>query len=266
MVVMIHGFNNDEGVARRRYATLHRALLACAARPGDSERLIDERSVWFFWPGDRYGVVGFRRNIGVAQDAARRLADYLISVRSSAGTRPQEIRVVAHSLGCRLLLELSLLLDQARSADRGAPQIRDTCLMAAAVPTALCEDGNIFGSRPEVSGPRPARIEQVLFSGRDKALLAFRFGGAEEGAGRLPHAVGRTGLPRRRWHYPVDTGLGHGDYYGHPKSAGEVTRLFDIVRSRSLPEHNIVRAEFEAGELLTRSIPDRRIGGLPAEE
>jgi hypothetical protein len=257
IILLVHGYNNDKAQAEESYAALTKHV------PDDQPQLRDQ--IWmFFWPsyveritGEsvdestslsmRHSTAGTESNIVLsiptysqqvlkARDVGRELGRYLRGLERSENL-PTEIVFVAHSLGCRVVLEaLRELLAQSTTQDTRA-RVPCMCLMAAAVPTFMVEDGERLGSAAELP-----QMSYILHSRADLVLrVAFPFGqgaaslldldGAE---GWLPEAVGRNGHPLGVWLRRANTGLGHSEYWTHPSTAPAVLRAVGKGTTRGL--------------------------------
>jgi pimeloyl-ACP methyl ester carboxylesterase len=256
MLILVHGYANPEARARKSYDTLVSRL----RRSWPDQRLPE---VWYFyWPGDLVapGIsqVSFSLQIRRAEQAGKLLAEWLY--RRRADDLSPEAILVAHSLGCRLVLEALALLD-ARTKDSRSrhTHVARTCLMAAAVPVSLCQQGKLLGTR------RDGRNELVLWSNRDVVLTWLFPIGEAAGLDRLARrSVGSTGQPEDRWQQPrrPSTGLGHGDYYGDQGTAHDIAG--QLLRWRvpreppvrtlaerrpSQPAHSLPESTLEARQL-----------------
>jgi hypothetical protein len=122
---------------------------------------------------------------------------------------------VAHSLGCRLTLEL--LQRFLQSMQQIQVVFGPVSLMAAAVPVGTAQrDG-------ELGGVIQAVKSQVLYSTADRVLqLAFPIGETAARDGFFPQAVGRHGNPSV-WSSPtLRMNYAHGDYWPGKESASAV--------------------------------------------
>ena len=183
----------------------------------------------FYWPGDanppfgRWLAAGLRRTLSgasymlqirTAGDAAQRLFQWFCP--DSPPTRQPEVSIVAHSLGCRLALELLAQLAGQRPTAR--PRVTKVILMAAAVPRYMVEERG----RLREAVALPQRII-ALHSTADRTLnWMFRLGEAQEylvDAGDALRwtargAIGRHGLPSlSNGHNVFAWRADHGDYW-----------------------------------------------------
>lgn len=154
---------------------------------------------------------------GNAETSGESLAELVMHL-----SEKQEVILVGHSLGCRVVLEAVRRIAIARERDQrpGGAHVSSVCLMAAAVPTGEC-DGREARYRRRSDEPK----ELVLYSGHDWVLrpgygLAEWFYDSKDG-----RAVGATGQPEKRWkdgsvgEDPKDTKLGHTQYWKSKTSA-----------------------------------------------
>jgi hypothetical protein len=222
-IVMVHGFNNNDGEAAAAYDGFRQRQLEDFGSGTDLISL-NRRLGDAFWTGDAdwgwfdlvdFGVysqaVGFARRTGAElRELILRLPDLL------------EVEFIGHSLGCRLILEA---LELFREHGDG-PAIRRVCLMAAAVPMEMLEPGGRYNDLLSDLAARGTRV-LVLHSKQDTVLhYAFGVGQAMAGPGeRSSRALGREGpspmLPG--YHATLDeaemAGANHGDYWGHSGTA-----------------------------------------------
>jgi pimeloyl-ACP methyl ester carboxylesterase len=273
LIVTIHGFHNSEGKARCSYMEFRKALRAALWIDDETEL----GSFWgFHWPSDHprgaISLATYSVRVKTAELAGLKLANYLATMKH----RP-EVILVAHSLGCRVALETVKYIREMGCNYRGA-RVRALCLLAAAVPTHLCEreEGTCEGEEGPCEGEegtgegeeRPfAKTvagcgEYVFHSTRDRVLqLAFakgQFAVRERGP-----AVGLRGAPLHRWHRTVPTGLGHSDYWSDYHVAEHVGRVLGRTGARRLRENKLVEQDgrSEEGELEEGYLPSHQIGG-----
>lgn len=243
VLVLIHGYNNTEDDADASYAAFDDVFDPRA------------RAFWpvahFFWPGDKpWGALSrasYPMEIGAARDAARELATFLAALTGPHGTRPS-VAFVAHSLGCRLLLEL--LHIATTSLQR--LDVPVACLMAAAVPVTRVDVNGAL--RAAAQSPRRA----IVMHSPDDAVLkwAFRLGQLAAGEGFASRAVGRFGEPRRGlWAVSMPTRHGHGDYWPSRDCADEVARQLGATPAREVAPRPLLRRR------LPREILPGRISG-----
>jgi len=213
VIVLVHGFNNHYGEASVAY---HGFRLRQYEHGGPQfippalEGLLAD----LFWPGDagwwglfdRGDFLVYPAAVSTARDAAPRLARHLRSMPTL-----RTVHFIAHSLGCRIVLET---IDDLRQ--HGGPTVGKVCLMAAAVPVFEVQSGGNLSAAMEY-----AKEMRILYSD-DDAVLRYAFPPGQTLAsgseGRFPTALGLHGPP------PGVAGqidsidindAGHSDYWGH---------------------------------------------------
>jgi pimeloyl-ACP methyl ester carboxylesterase len=248
IIVLVHGFANDEDQAMAKYETLLRQL---------PDARIATSTYGFFWPGDtgvaKLNPFAYPFRLEPAHRSAELLGRWLAGLDANT-----QVILVAHSLGCRIVLEAVLqMMDEAANQHRMFPDVTSLLLMAAAVPTQMCRPNpplGRYGSRPG------SRRDIVLYSGNDGALFgAFPFGEVI-GERRLGTAVGHAGKPRDRWDKGFDTGLDHGDYYAAPVSAEYLIGAWGYTRPRPLPAAYLARRRLVSAALSACPLPKNRLG------
>jgi len=267
IVILVHGFNNDWAEASKNYRDFAQQLDSVAGG-----RLIshDWAQVWkLFWPGyvvrplspvheERPDVLphlhdpadeekhfvqsafSYSRQVKKAPDVGAALADFL----DAHGAL--EVVFVAHSLGCRVVLEALRAL-KAKGHDLRV-RLKGTCLMAAAVPTYMVADVST-GSIGTMIRDSPSM--RVLYSGRDTVLRwAFPPGQWLANEGARTEAVGLRGGPRGAWRARDDSGLRHGHYWSHASTAPHGLRLMGLAPA--VRDHLSGMSEFAP---IARSLP-----------
>lgn len=250
LLILIHGFNMTRQRAADALAGFHRRLSSGSARP-----LPD---TWFFyWPGDhedpRLSAVTYSVAVETAKTAGERLGQLLTELSPS-----QEVILVGHSLGCRVLLHALRYVAGAHARGTPSAQVVMACLMAAAVPEGRCQGlHQIYGS--DVIKP----AIHVMYSRNDCVLhRIFPLGQKLKGEVMGP-AVGYLGGPPERWAEPRrETGLGHGDYLTAPESAATVAKMIDptlpqTLAARKLPHERCLKKPRWLGQ---RKLPSRDLG------
>jgi len=220
--LLIHGYNVRPEDARDSFELLFRTV----ERFGELPPLLRFRSWLVYWRA--YASLGlasgkavvspltYAQQVPAACIAAQALRRYIDD--HSKNTKPQ-ITIIAHSLGCRLALEL--LESYAKSPGPHIPHFPAAIFMAAAVPTYFFEELVLLWRGALLPTKRV-----VLFSGKDWVLTrAFRLGQTLAGEGTLPHAVGATGRPPSGfWTGVLPTENSHSGYFGDKNAASEVLR------------------------------------------
>ena len=257
-LVLVHGYNNNEGEAAVAYLAFRRreyALYEDLVVGSLEARLADS-----FWPGDAawpgpldwLDFFFYPAAVPVARDRAPGpLAD---AIRRVPGI--VVVDFVGHSLGCRVVLETIRNLRQA-----GGPAIGRVCLMAPAVPLEQIGQAGTYG--PMLRELQAANVEiRVLHSSAD-SVLGFAFVPGQLVAGEPTRgALGRDGPP------PDMPGAGanvserriagaeHSDYWGYnddeaSQSASREAGLFLglAMRPREVGVPRTVAAPRAAGDV-----------------
>jgi pimeloyl-ACP methyl ester carboxylesterase len=228
LLLLVHGFNNSEGVAFASYRDFMTNIGPAWAA----------QSAGVFWPGDgrtedMLARAGWRSVLlsaasypyqpqraveaaGYLADIVSRACVFRAKVAARRGRRSAElvINVVGHSMGCRLALELLRLLRSALTAGARL-RVRHVALMAAAVPAYhVAKRGELEQALTT------AELTTVYWSRRDQVLrFLFPLGQALERPfprGWWPQQrralgrVGATGSARLR---SVEVALGHSGYW-----------------------------------------------------
>ncbi|WP_353447386.1 alpha/beta hydrolase [Sphingomonas aerolata] len=265
LVLLIHGYNNDRDTALRSYYEFLKNL-------GDPWRKL---AAGLFWPGDGISSTGKQRQPGFlsrmcgtatyswqpfrAQQAANYLNELLMTTNRARGNiarllghtvRPLTLNIVAHSIGCRLTLELIRLLQGLISSDQ--LRVRSVTLMAAAVPLYHVEERGLLESALQT-----AETTRVLWSRADVTLKYwFRLGQSLErhvSRGFLlssRQALGRSGLSLPPRVNSEETQLNHSDYW---KSSLAAKRVREDLNKR-------VGVSATSEPLVSRALPFRRLG------
>jgi hypothetical protein len=255
IVLLVHGFNVPILGARDSFQRFERHLENLDRRTFDHERLrrLKEDCCWVTWPGDSWVPfargIAYWRKVGIARAAAVAFADYLrglISVKQ----RP-EIIIIAHSLGCRMVLEAL------RAIDRPIPAMT-VVLMAAAVPVEMIEAGGHLAETRAV-----VEDQRVLYSEWD-TVLANLFAPGQWAAARMGRdipikryeAVGSRGLPkqgawtRRRQMLLHD----HGHYWSEETAAFIVASWLGVSLASDVPD----RVQREGRSVADSQAPEDR--------
>lgn len=273
LILLIHGYNNSEREADEAYRGFEAMQRRLAALPEDAP-VAHDRLVDVYWPGDAdWGIVSplyYPWSIRRARETARALAATLKEAVRASGYK--RVDIVAHSMGCRLTLEVLKEL-------RGTPELYlgRIALMAGAVPTSMLE----HGGRNRLREAWEEVLQDgalSLYSGNDAVLAAaFPLGQtvAGRGEGFFPTALGHE-----HWASPNPpaalaqneiTGAGHSDYWGWNRERFEQgnhanRRVKDFLRldqagsreteSRVTPERTTAPPR-EAGEHGSGDQPER---------
>ena len=216
-LLLIHGYNNNLKAGEEAYAGFE-AMQRELAGLGADTPVAGGRLIQVYWPGDAdWGLVSplfYPWSIERAKETAAALADTLARAARESGHK--QLDIVAHSMGCRLTLEL---LKQLR--DKSDITVGRVVLMAGAVPTFMLEP------RPDKQKLREAfdavlsEAGLSLYSSSDKVLAyAFPIGqtAAPGPEGFFPTALGHelwadTAAPVKLAQQE-DPGADHSDYWG----------------------------------------------------
>jgi predicted alpha/beta hydrolase family esterase len=246
LLLLVHGFANDEDEAHAAFEAFQSALAATA--DFDPSTL---GSVWeFHWPGNHPGnalidLATFAARIPSAAYSGEKLAQYLEHLGQTHYLKArQQLFIVAHSLGCRAALQAIRIISK-NPAYQG-PTIQGVFLLAAAVPVAECLPAEFYqppGSYQPLGG---GAGEYVFCSRSDKALHPLVFGTGERQFGEQGPAVGRDGKPDHRWTARRRTGLQHGQYWS---DAGVAEFIAACLRSWPVPLPEIGLPEEELGSV-----------------
>jgi predicted alpha/beta hydrolase family esterase len=262
LFLLVHGFANDEQEAHASFEAFQSALAATACF--DSGLL---GSVWeFHWPGNHPGnsvidVATFAARVPNAGWSGVNLARFLEHLGQTHYLKArQQLFIVAHSLGCRAVLEAMREISE-NPAYQG-PTIQGVFLMAAAVPVAECLPAEFYHPPGSYQSPGGDAGEYVLYSRRDGVLGKLVFGTGQRTYGEPGNAVGRNGLPDHRWTARRETGLRHGGYWGSARVAEYIAaRLHSWpvpLPEVDLPEEELGSAEITGPRQVTgRQEPSR---------
>jgi pimeloyl-ACP methyl ester carboxylesterase len=241
-LILIHGFNNTDSEAAEAYFGFRNRETQIFG-PSDPFTW-ENRFGDTFWPGDadwwsffdKLDFLIYPKAVHTTLPAANALATLLWQMPNL-----ERIDLIAHSLGCRVVLEALLLL-----RNRPLPAIRRIVLMAAAVPSEMLERGGRFYDLLAELVAAGTTIH-VLHSRQDIVLhYAFPPGqllaGASEASvralgrdGPTPFMPGSPGMLTEK----EIPGAGHGDYWGPSNTdasrmateeAGRFLALGDIGR------------------------------------
>lgn len=211
-VVLVHGFNNhygEAGAAYHGFRIRQYERTAPSLVPPALEAILAD----LFWPGDAawglFDLVDFLvypAAVETARDAAPLLARHLRSMPTL-----RTVHFVAHSLGCRVVLES---IDDLRR--NGGPTVGKVCLMAAAVPVLNVQSGESLARAMEHTG------EVRILHSSDDVVLRYAFPPGQTLAtgneGFFPTALGLHGptiwVVGRIDPVPIN-GANHGDYWGN---------------------------------------------------
>lgn len=217
--LLIHGYNNDEPDAQTAYKGFDR-LQRQLSGISEQQPVMGGRVVEVYWPGDaKWGIFSclyYMGSIANALESARLLAEALGAAADARGFL--NVDVVAHSMGCRLTLELLKQLATVSNIRVGR-----VVFMAAAVAIEMLEP------EPDTNGLRRAYDNVLtdgavsLYSRHDMVLaIAFPMGQtlAPGHEGFFPTALGHAPWhgtkvpPQLQSQQYENNGAGHSDYWG----------------------------------------------------
>ena len=226
--LLIHGFNNSKESACESYLNFRKSLRKQSRYLTNSVNIVS-----IYWPS-RASILPLIRypwGLNQAKDVGPSLAECLLRPDGSGLIR-QDMVLIGHSLGCRLILEtLNSLTGTPAVNERHRIKI---FLMAAAIPVGLVRSGRRLREGLEFAHERTA-----MFSCQDGGLIsAFKIGqtAARRGEGLFPEAVGRNGNPNDgAWtdRQPMHD-YGHFDYWKGKESAQNVASSFDTTIRKPL--------------------------------
>jgi pimeloyl-ACP methyl ester carboxylesterase len=258
ILVFVHGFGNSKDKAESSYWKMIDQL-AWNVGAGQMSRL---GPIWeFYWPGDqihwREGVGpirGYRRSLKETPDVGRLLAGFL-----ARRPRGQDVYVVAHSMGCRITLEVLKAVRDGSLPTRGAA-VRGTFLMAAAVPIRHCS-ADVNEAKYAIAAA--SCVESILYSNNDRVLqMAFRAGQNKRGP-EGGEAVGFAGGPPQRWKNRERTGFGHSDYWGSRAASLAIARELGVEPTRGTPIASLPESKLPILGVPIKRLKRRLLGERP---
>jgi pimeloyl-ACP methyl ester carboxylesterase len=243
---LIHGYNIAPQGAAEAYSALFDLMKELHILPA----FVESRSWLLYWAGYTSGGLAtgktpiapftYAHQIPSACVAAGALKRYLDEKSTSA-----HINLIAHSLGCRLVLEL--LQSYATEWNR-KPVFENIFLMAPAVPVFLLEHLSRLSR-----GPSMAKRVVVMCSERDMVLRGlFPLGQTVAREGVLPEAVGTRGNPLGRWTKTESTTNSHSNYFFDGQTAIALARTFGQATASALPRNSLRLA---LGGRTSRTLP-----------
>ena len=237
---VVHGFNNTQAQAEASYQTLIDRLMPSFARMGVGRA--PDVIVRVQWPGDAavgpisaLDFIGYPVDIDRAREAAIVLQNFLAAVRAAGGAA-LKISVIAHSLGCRLMLELLTGFVADPYAD-----FELLVLMAPAVPVDLVDASR--GADATLAGTNIVPRHFLKFHSLSDVVLQYAFPAGQElawnlgiEAGWYVEAVGRHGDPPAFANpQSVAVAIGHGDYWADDDVRDAILIAFDPATRGRLP-------------------------------
>lgn len=215
-VILVHGFNAAPEGSSKSFDQFRSHLIRLAPRLNRDVKTLT-------WPGR---ALYWNAVVRAKGDIAIVLARYLAR---AAIRQPEQLVFVAHSLGCRLVLEA---LQRLSLTERGAilPRVQ-LFLMAAAVPTRAVAIGT-----PLQSALSACRRAEIYYSRTDEILgTVFTFGQLGD-TGSFTEAVGWSGEPTELWqgrrHHM--SGYLHGSYWKSETVAYRIALSLRAVEAKPL--------------------------------
>jgi len=227
LVVLVHGYNNTFDDAKTAFSAFRDRERELAQLPINRPLADNRIFLEIYWPGDAdWGILSFLFYMGSLENA-RKTADRLapaFAELAKGAPMPLEIDVVAHSMGCRLSLELIKLLVAVPNV-----QLTHVVLMAGAVSTFMLEpapDNQRLRQAYDAMLGGGGGLAKSLYSPADAVLtFAFPIGQtlASGDEGTCPTALGHEywaspTVPGNLDQYEVQ-GAGHSDYWGWREGA-----------------------------------------------
>jgi hypothetical protein len=264
LVILVHGLD----VSAAKATSTYQSFVDEVTKADDQLAAQSFCAYWgFHWPSDHSGPHGVSKIVAKSEyssrvEFARSAGEQLADLLSRLGSH-QEVYFVAHSLGCRVVMETLFKISRWQVPWLGA-SVKGAFLMAAAVPWLFCTEEPPGGDPaliPHFFKKRPAEpVEWVFYSDNDSALnKAFKIGQWLHGEGG-GEAVGRQGLPPGRWCHPVKTDLDHPDYWPNKDIILRVPHMLGLQTERDQPDR-ILGNRRPAHRLLPRiSFPHRSVG------
>jgi len=252
LLILIHGYNNDQINALKSY----QQFLELQEEIKDFSANILE----VFWPGDNWeGFLYYMQSIGKVKEVAKLFAQDIYNAASARGFLV--IDFIAHSLGCRLILEtINILLSLQRNEKVPGLVIRNVVFMAGAVPVNYLNERGILRDSVEYF-----KGALSLFSQSDSVLhYGFPIGQTLAREGIFPVALGR-----RKWadgnnvvprlNQINNQGANHSDYWGADskkpdilKNTAKYVRTF--IDMGAIPNRKIVTRNTSTYNSLSRDI------------
>jgi len=264
LVILIHGLDVSAAKATSTYQSFIDEVTK-------TDALLAAKSFcayWgFHWPSDHSGPYGvsaavakslYPTRVETAGRAGRQLADLLSRLGSH-----QEVYFVAHSLGCRVVMETLFEISKCHGPWPGA-SVKGAFLMAAAVPWLFCTEdppGGDPADIPHFFKKRPSEpVEWVFYSDNDSALnKPFKLGEWLHGEGG-GEAVGRLGFPLGRWRYRVETRLDHSDYWPNKEIILQVPEMLGLQTEYGPTDRALGNKQPAIRSLPRISFPQRSLG------
>jgi pimeloyl-ACP methyl ester carboxylesterase len=265
IVFLVHGYNNDQDFATKAFGGCETMQRELAGLVDGGDYAQGWHIVRVFWPGDADWSLASALFYMGAIGNARRTGVILAEVIQQLSTRGNltDVMFVAHSLGCRVVLETLLNLAAANV------RVLRTVFFAAAVPTFKLEEQNAGRL-----GWAAQKIEDEwlsLYSANDPVLaITFPLGQSlapgNEGAAptALGHDLWAAANVTAVLGQAENPGAGHSDYWGwetktrdrEGRFANSMARaalqLEPVEQNRPLRSRGTVVRGIEAREIAAR--------------
>lgn len=256
VLLLIHGYNNDEEDAETSYSKFLKNI--ALSRLG---RRFGMNVFQVYWPGDWkvFSALSYPFMVKRAPLVAEKLEN-LIRGMSGPGGTPMQIRIVAHSLGCRVTLELIHLINTVPQT--GNHRVASFCLMAAAVPEKMVDVNGRLHDAARLNNVR----SKVLHSRSDITLhWAFPVGQTAAGSGEyfFPTAVGRSGQPEIWSSSSVNIdGYDHSDYWKGQNTVAPVLDSLSVSHTRKIRQRVVAPdAGIARRAIRSHAVPEREVAG-----
>lgn len=225
IIILLHGYNTTERQATEGYDNLLKKL-RLAGMPEHYQKKICQ----FYWPGDwpKVSEISYPFQLKKAKRAAEMLWQYL--AKPANFSKKSEFVFIAHSLGCRLVLEILLKIITQKTGNK--LKVKKTILMAAAVPVYMVKSSGKLAIIRTSNQPLAG-----ISSERDCTLKkAFPIGQSAAFEGVLPQAIGYKGNPTGFFNHGLKRmNIRHGDYWSNNQVAEFLANQIKIPVARTLP-------------------------------
>lgn len=259
LILLVHGFNVKYDDAQKIYSSF-------VTRICETSRFVKQDDIWLVhWPGEGtsqglglisngLNALSYPQQVENAKKSGSLLYQFLFDYITEGNNSIEELILIGHSLGCRVILEALKKLSGSSSILKDK-QIK-ICLMAAAVPSALIELSSLR-QYPQLelwSAINLASYKFILFSDTDEAL-GLIFDKGQQIAKEPGEAVGLKGKPINNiWNYRQQMeNFRHRDYWQDKN--GEVIKTI-------LEQTQIVTSSILPRNINSRTISNRSIESL----
>jgi hypothetical protein len=241
ILLLVHGFNDTADEADAAYQEMIDNLKPDLLKMSEPDAI-----VCFQWPGDyaigplkQADAVGYPLDIDRAREAALVLLKYLRQLCDLRGP-DFKISIIAHSMGCRLVLEML-------AACGGAPlPISIVALMAAAVPVSLVDAAWQGQGGPYLAGTAALTRAMLKFHSTDDWVLWLAFPAGETLAfamhkepAEFTEALGYLGDPPGFAQDEPPANHGHGGYWGDKTIEKIIVAKLGAVVPHALPRVHV---------------------------